>query len=90
MAQTTPVKPAAGKPATSRPAAAKPVREKISPVLFFQQVRTETNKVTWPTRRETAITSVMVFLFVIFASVFFLIADFILKQGVGLLLGLGR
>ena len=85
MAQTTPVKPTGVKPA-----AVKPVRAKASPVQFFQQVRTETNKGTWPTRRETAITSVMVFLFVIFASIFFLIADFILKQGVGLLLGLGR
>ena len=63
---------------------------KTNPFQFLQQVRSETNKVTWPTRRETAITSLMVFLFVIFASLFFLVADFVLKQGVGLLLGLGR
>jgi preprotein translocase subunit SecE len=62
---------------------------KTNPFQFLQQVRTETSKVTWPTRRETAITSMMVFMFVIAASLFFLVADFFLKQGVGLILGLG-
>jgi preprotein translocase subunit SecE len=63
---------------------------KTTPFQFLQQVRTETNKVTWPTRRETAITSMMVFMFVIVAALFFMVADFVLKQGVGLILGLGH
>jgi preprotein translocase subunit SecE len=46
--------------------------------------------VTWPTRRETAITSMMVFMFVIVASLFFMVTDFVLVQVVGLILGLGR
>lgn len=44
---------------------------KINPLEFIQQVRTEVSKVTWPTRRETTITTVMVFLMVTFATVFF-------------------
>ena len=63
---------------------------KTNPFQFLQQVRSETSKVTWPTRRETAITSMMVFMFVLIASVFFLVSDLILKQGVGLILGLGH
>jgi preprotein translocase subunit SecE len=62
---------------------------KTNPFQFLQQVRAETNKVTWPTRRETTITSIMVFLFAIFASIFFVIVDLILKQGVGLIIGIG-
>ena len=42
---------------------------------FMQEVRDETQKVTWPTRRETAITTAMVFVMVAIASVFFLVAD---------------
>jgi preprotein translocase subunit SecE len=63
---------------------------KTNPFQFLQQVRSETNKVTWPTRRETAITSLMVFMFVIAAALFFLVVDFVLTQAVGLILGLGR
>ena len=60
---------------------------KTNPFQFVQQVRSEVAKVTWPTRRETAITTVMVFVMVFFASVFFFVADQLLGWGVGLLLG---
>ena len=60
---------------------------KTNPFQFVQQVRSEVAKVTWPTRRETAITTVMVFVMVFFASAFFFIADQLLGWGVGLLLG---
>jgi len=63
---------------------------KTNPFQFLQQVRNETSKVTWPTRRETVITSLMVFAFVIFASIFFLVVDFFLTQAVSLILGIGR
>ncbi|HQS48916.1 MAG: preprotein translocase subunit SecE [Rhizobiales bacterium 24-66-13] len=63
---------------------------KISPTEFFQQVRTETRKVTWPTRRETLITTAMVFVMVLIASVFFLIADQVIRFGVSQLLTLGH
>ncbi|MAA99737.1 MAG: preprotein translocase subunit SecE [Stappia sp.] len=62
---------------------------KSNPFTFVQEVRRETSKVTWPTRRETAVTTVMVFIMVILASVFFLLADWLMGQGIGLILGLG-
>ena len=62
---------------------------KSNPFTFVQEVRRETSKVTCPTRRETAVTTVMVFIMVILASVFFLLADWLMGQGIGLILGLG-
>ena len=60
---------------------------KTNPFEFLQQVRAETNKVTWPSRKETMITTVMVLIMVTLASIFFLIADQILSWGVKLILG---
>ena len=60
---------------------------KTNPFEFMQQVRAETNKVTWPSRKETTVTTVMVLIMVAFASVFFLIADQILSWGVTMILG---
>ena len=61
---------------------------KTNPFTFFQQVRAETAKVAWPTRRETLITSMMVFVMVILAALFFFAVDQILGWGVGQLLNL--
>jgi preprotein translocase subunit SecE len=58
-----------------------------SPFKFLQEVRAETEKVTWPTRRETAITTIMVFIMVLVACVFFLIADQIIRYFVTFVLG---
>jgi preprotein translocase subunit SecE len=55
---------------------------------FLQEVRAEGQKVTWPTRKETTVTTMMVFVMVFIASIFFLIADQIMHFGVGLLLGI--
>jgi preprotein translocase subunit SecE len=63
---------------------------KTNPVVFLQQVRTEVGKVAWPTRRETAITTVMVFIMVFVAAMFFLAADQLMAWGVSLLFGFGR
>jgi preprotein translocase subunit SecE len=60
-----------------------------SPVEFFKQVRQEVNKVTWPTRKETTLTTTMVFAMVVLASVFFLLVDVILSKGVSMILGFG-
>lgn len=46
---------------------------------FLQEVRSETDKVTWPTRRETAITTAMVFVMVAVTAVFFLFADQVMR-----------
>jgi preprotein translocase subunit SecE len=61
----------------------------ISPFKFMQEVRAEAQKVTWPTRRETAVTTAMVFVMVAIASVFFLVADQIMRFIVTLVLGIG-
>ena len=45
-------------------------RKRVSPFRFLQEVREEGRKVTWPTRRETAITTGMVFVMVAIASDF--------------------
>ena len=50
-----------------------------SPFEFLQQVRAEGAKVTWPSRRETLITTAMVFLFAILASLFFLLSDWMIR-----------
>jgi preprotein translocase subunit SecE len=63
---------------------------KTNPVEFFQQVRAEARKVTWPTRRETLITTAMVFVMVVLASLFFLVADQILSFVVAQILQIGR
>ena len=62
---------------------------KTNPGEFVQQVRREVAKVTWPSRRETMVTTMMVFIFVAIASVFFLLVDQVLSSGVKLILGLG-
>jgi preprotein translocase subunit SecE len=62
---------------------------KTSPVEFVQQVREEARKITWPSRKEVMISTIMVMIMVAMASVFFLVVDAILKWGIDkLLLGL--
>jgi preprotein translocase subunit SecE len=55
---------------------------KTNPLEFLQQVREEGAKVTWPTRRETMISTAMVFIMVAIASLFFLAVDAVLYRGV--------
>lgn len=58
-----------------------------SPVEFIREARAEAAKVVWPSRRETMITTVMVFIMCAFAAVFFSLVDWVLSFGIGLLLG---
>jgi preprotein translocase subunit SecE len=60
-----------------------------SPVEFLRQVRQEVGKVTWPTRRETAVTTGMVLLMVAATALFFFLVDFGLGRLVRLVLGIG-
>jgi len=62
---------------------------KFTPGRFIKEVRQETSKVTWPTRKETVITTGMVFVMVFIMAIFFLIVDYILSLGVQQILGLG-
>ena len=60
-----------------------------SPGAFIRQVRQEASKVTWPTRKETGITTLMVFIMVVLAAIFFFAVDQLLGFAVRFILGLG-
>ena len=59
---------------------------RTSPAEFARQVRQEVAKVTWPSRKETTVTTGMVFVMVIIASIFFFVADQVFSQLMRLLL----
>jgi preprotein translocase subunit SecE len=60
-----------------------------NPLKFFQEVRQEAGKITWPTRNETVISTIMVLVMVALASLFFLAADQIIAFLVQQMLNLG-
>jgi preprotein translocase subunit SecE len=60
---------------------------KTNPFGFLQEVRTEASKVTWPSRRETLITTGLVLLMVVVSSLFFFFTDTIIRWTLGLILG---
>ena len=62
---------------------------KFNPGQFIREVRQETSKVTWPTRKEVMITTGMVFVFVFLVAIFFFLVDQLLSSVVKLVLGLG-
>jgi preprotein translocase subunit SecE len=74
--------------------ASKPERHMASkttnPFTFLQQVRSETQKVTWPSRRETMISTLMVLAFAVIASIFFFAADQLMAFGIEQILGITR
>jgi len=63
---------------------------RISPAEFAQQVRQEVARVTWPTRKETMVTTAMVFLMVFVAAAFFFTVDQAMSFAVRLIFGLGH
>ncbi|NBB51561.1 preprotein translocase subunit SecE [Rhizobium sp. CRIBSB] len=69
---------------------AAPAKPRVSPMQFFSQVRAEARKIVWPSRKETWITSVMVFIMVVVAAIFFWIVDFLLAWGSRIVLALGQ
>ena len=60
---------------------------RTNPLEFLQQVREEANKITWPTRRETITSTIMVLIMVVAASIFFFAVDAVLERAVKLLFG---
>lgn len=56
-----------------------------TPGQYIRQVRQELSKVTWPSRKETTTSTIMVFIMVTLASIFFLLVDLVLSEGVQLL-----
>lgn len=62
---------------------------KKNPLEFLREVRAEAGRVTWPTRRETTITTMMVLVMAVISSLFFLGVDRVIAMGVRLILGIG-
>lgn len=60
-----------------------------NPIEFFRQVRQEAKRVTWATRQEVQVSTIMVLLFVVIAAVFLFMVDSIIRFGVGMLVNLG-
>jgi preprotein translocase subunit SecE len=61
---------------------------KVSPGEFIRQVRAETAKVVWPTRKETVATAIMVLIMTTILALFFFGTDAAFKIAVTKLLGL--
>lgn len=62
---------------------------KVDPVQFVREVRQEVGRVTWPTRRETLVTTGLVLALSALAALFFVVVDWIIAFAMRLLLGLG-
>ena len=54
---------------------------RTNPLQFVQQVRAEIAKVVWPSRRETMLTTVMVFIMATLAAIFFALVDLLIRTG---------
>lgn len=59
---------------------------RTNPLQFVQQVRAEVAKVVWPTRRETLLTTIMVLIMATLTAIFFFIVDFLIRNGLELIL----
>ena len=64
--------------------------KRTGPIEFIQQLRNEVSKVTWPSRNETMITTLIVVIFSFFASIFSFLGDQVMSFGIQLVLGLGN
>ena len=56
-------------------------KKKTNPAQFVRQVRQEMQKVTWPEKKDTFISSAIVIILVILFSLFFLVTDQIWSKG---------
>jgi preprotein translocase subunit SecE len=66
-----------------------PRRKGGGPFRFFGEVRSEARKVTWATRQEVQVSTIMVIIFGVLAAIFFYIVDSLLRIAVNFLLNLG-
>ena len=60
-----------------------------NPLQFMREVREEVGKVSWPTRNETIVTTIMVLIMAVLAAIFFMLADQVISWAVKLVLGFG-
>jgi preprotein translocase subunit SecE len=61
----------------------------FNPAKFLREVRAEVGRVTWPTRKETLVTTGLVFAMAALAALFFFVVDQLVGLGVRLILGIG-
>lgn len=61
----------------------------FNPAKFVREVRQEATKVTWPTRKETLVSTGMVLVLATVAALFFMLVDAMIAYLVRVLLGLG-
>ena len=66
-----------------------PKAPRVSISQYVRNVKMELAKVTWPSKKETKITTLMVFIMVIISAIFFFVVDQLLSYGIKLVLGLG-
>ena len=66
-----------------------PTKRRTNPFQFVQEVRQEVSKVTWPSRNETTVTTIMVLIFVVIMAIFFFFVDMGLRFVIESLLSLG-
>ena len=59
---------------------------RTNPLQFMQQVRAEVAKVVWPTRRETLLTTAMVLVMATLTAIFFFFVDFLIRNGLEMIL----
>ena len=59
----------------------------LEPAKFIREVRSEVSKVTWPTRKETLVTTGLVFAMATVAAIFFFVVDQLIGLGVRALFG---
>jgi preprotein translocase subunit SecE len=62
----------------------------MNPAKFIREVRTEVGKVSWPTRKETMVSTAMVLILALVAAIFFLAVDAVFANVITWILGLGR
>jgi len=62
---------------------------KSGPIHYLREVKAETQKITWPSRKETIASTIAVFIMVTLASIFLYLSDQVLAYLVSLILGLG-
>jgi len=63
---------------------------RLNAAEFVQQVRQEVSRVTWPSRKETMVTTAMVFLMVFIAAAFFFVVDQVMSYAVRFVFGIGH
>jgi preprotein translocase subunit SecE len=83
---STPALPRGGRPVAT---AIEPSKKRVSIVQFFREVRAEARKISWTSRRETWITSVMVFIMILLTAFFFVVVDLGLRALMQFILKLG-